>query len=107
MKTKAQKKSTMSAADFAELKEAVRQMVAIENGETTPTAVGARVTPVPAGIRAGLQLTQQEFATLIGVSVRTVQDWELGRRNPDGAAKSLLRVAAFRPDIVLAALRTA
>jgi putative transcriptional regulator len=73
----------------------------------TAEEAGARVTPVPAGIRAGLSMTQQEFAALPGVSVRTVQDWEVGRRKPDGAAKSLLRVAAFRPDIVLEALRSA
>jgi putative transcriptional regulator len=97
----------MKKKDFADLKSAVRDMVANINKEKTPAAVGARVTPVPAGIRAGLEMTQQEFAALIGVSVRTVQDWEVGRRKPDGAAKSLLRVAAYRPDIVLEALRSA
>jgi putative transcriptional regulator len=65
----------------------------------------ARVTPVPAGIQAGLSMTREEFAALPGRSVRTVQNWEAGRRKPDGAAKSLLRVAAIRPDIVLAAAR--
>lgn len=97
----------MRKTDFAELKAAVRDMVAIINKEKTPKEAGARVTPVPARIRAGLSMTQQEFAALLGVSVRTVQDWEVGRRKPDGAAKSLLRVAAFRPDIVLEALRSA
>jgi putative transcriptional regulator len=97
----------MKKSDFAKLKAAVRDMVALINQEKTADEVGARITPVPAGIRAGLSMTQQEFAALLGVSVRTVQDWELGRRKPDGAAKSLLRVVAFRPDIVLAALRSA
>jgi putative transcriptional regulator len=97
----------MKKKQFEDLKAAVRDMVAIIRKEKTPAEAGAKVTPVPAGIRAELEMTQQEFATLIGVSVRTVQDWEVGRRQPDGAAKSLLRVAAYRPDIVLEALRSA
>jgi putative transcriptional regulator len=45
-------------------------------------------------------LTQPQFATLLGVSVRTLQEWEQGRRSPSGAAKTLLRVAEKHPDIL-------
>ncbi len=41
---------------------------------------------------------QADFAELLGVSVRTLQDWEQGRRNPSGAAKTLLRVAILHPE---------
>ena len=41
---------------------------------------------------------------MLGVSVRTLQEWEQGRRKPSGAAKSLLKVASIAPDIVLKAL---
>lgn len=50
--------------------------------------------------RAGTGLSQAEFAELLGVSVRTLQDWEAGRREPSGAAQTLLRIAASHPRIV-------
>ena len=45
-------------------------------------------------------LSQSQFAELLGVSVRTLQDWEQGRREPSGAAKTLLRVAALHPEVL-------
>lgn len=53
-----------------------------------------------AAARAGTGLSQAEFARLMGVSVRTLQDWEAGRRNPSGAARTLLRIASMHPQIV-------
>lgn len=44
-------------------------------------------------------LSQPKFAELLGVSVRTLQEWEQGRRTPSGAARSLLHIAALRPDV--------
>ena len=52
-------------------------------------------------IREILKLSQATFASLMGVSVRTVQDWEQGRRAPRGPAKSLLRIAEQNPEIFL------
>ncbi len=52
-------------------------------------------------IREILKLSQASFASLMGVSVRTVQDWEQGRRAPRGPAKSLLRIAEQNPEIFL------
>lgn len=43
--------------------------------------------------------SQAAFAGLMGVSVRTVQDWEQGRRKPSGPAQALLRIAEQRPDV--------
>ena len=43
-------------------------------------------------------LSQAKFAELLGVSIRTLQEWEQGRRTPSGAARSLLHIAASRPD---------
>lgn len=58
-----------------------------------------RVTNVPdvASIREKTGLTQARFAALLGVSVRTLQDWEQGRRAPSGAARTLLVVAHRNP----------
>ena len=57
--------------------------------------------PAAAEARAKTGLSQQDFANLIGVSARTLQDWEQGRREPTGAAKMLLKVAASHPKILL------
>ncbi len=52
--------------------------------------------------RAKLDLTQAQFAKLLGVSLDTLQNWEQGHRQPRGAAKVLLRIAAENPAAVLA-----
>ncbi len=52
-------------------------------------------------IRERLGLSQSAFAALLGVSTRTLQDWEQGRRQPTGAARSLLRVADRHPEALL------
>lgn len=63
----------------------------------------ARVTSIPdvAGIREKTGLSQDRFAALLGVSVRTLQDWEQGRRAPSGAARTLLMVADRNPRALL------
>lgn len=48
--------------------------------------------------------TQREFAAVLGVSVRTLQSWEQGRRQPSGAAAALLKLIAAKPEL-LAALK--
>ena len=49
--------------------------------------------------RSRTGLSQPKFTELLGVSVRTLQEWEQGRRSPSGAARSLLHIAAIRPDV--------
>jgi putative transcriptional regulator len=58
-----------------------------------------RMTTVPAisEIRERTGLSQSQFSTLLGVSVRTLQEWEQGRRAPSGAARTLLMIAAKNP----------
>lgn len=45
-------------------------------------------------------LSQSRFAALLGVSVRTLQDWEQGRREPSAAAKTLIKVAEINPSVL-------
>lgn len=73
----------------------VRQMKAGKAVRTTVVAL----TPA-AEARAKVGMSQSAFAVLLGVSVRTLQDWEQGRREPSGAAKTLLRIAARTPEAV-------
>ncbi len=65
----------------------------------------ARVTQIPvtsaAQARASVGLSQAGFARLLGVSLRTLQEWEQGRREPTGAAQTLLRVAVRSPQALL------
>ncbi|MGR6036070.1 MAG: helix-turn-helix domain-containing protein [Candidatus Nitrosoglobus sp.] len=65
---------------------------------------GARVTWVEFSpvveVRNRMGLSQAQFAALLGVSVRTLQEWEQGRREPSGAARTLLRVARQHPEVL-------
>lgn len=79
----------------AELLASVREMKAGKAGHVHRVPVSAITA---ARTRSGL--SQQQFADLLGVSPRTVQEWEQGRRQPSGAAKSLLAIAARRPDVL-------
>lgn len=62
-----------------------------------------RILNVPsvAAIREQINLSQAHFAALLGVSVRTLQDWEQGRRAPSGAARTLLLIAHKNPKALL------
>ena len=57
------------------------------------------ISPI-AEARHKIGLTQSEFAKLLDVSLRTLQEWEQGRRQPSGAAKSLIAIAIKRPEIL-------
>ena len=78
-----------------DLLESVRQMKAGKAAKTTVV----ELTPA-ADARAKVGVSQVAFASLLGVSVRTLQDWEQGRREPSGAARTLLRIAAQSPEAV-------
>ena len=52
-------------------------------------------------IRDRLGLTQEQFAALLGIRVRTLRNWEQGRRVPEGPARVLLQAVARRPEAVL------
>jgi putative transcriptional regulator len=63
-----------------------------------------RMTKLPVSVateaRMKVGLSQTAFAELLGVSVRTLQEWEQGRRQPSGAAKTLLRIAMQSPEAI-------
>jgi putative transcriptional regulator len=59
--------------------------------------------PDPRVIRARLGMTQDQFADALGISVKTLRNWEQGRRDPSGPAMRLLRIAEKHPDILLEA----
>ena len=75
----------------------------VEKAALPPTPSETPQTDVRA-IRYKLKQSQTEFATMLGVSVSTLQGWEDGRHQPDGPAQALLRVAAKNPKMVAKAL---
>jgi putative transcriptional regulator len=85
---------------FDELVQSVREGGKILRGEAKPQHVHEVREPNAAAVRETYGLSQQEFAALLGISVRTLQNWEQGRRQPHGPARVLLRVAAEHPKAV-------
>lgn len=86
---------------FEELKASIKQGGKILKGKNKPSREFDFENPDPKEIRAKLGLSQNKFATLLGISTSTLQNWEQGRRKPDGPAKILLNVAARYPEAVL------
>ncbi|MBE0616054.1 MAG: helix-turn-helix domain-containing protein [Burkholderiales bacterium] len=77
-----------------EILEGIREIKRGEHG---------RIVNVPsvASVRERTGLSQSRFAELLGVSVRTLQEWEQGRRAPSGAARTLLLIAQKNPGALL------
>ena len=94
----------MNNTDFERLCESIKQAGQIRKGLRKPSRVFRHAQPNVKDIRERLGLTQESFAALMGVSNRTLQNWEQGRREPDGPAKALLRVVEREPQAVLHAL---
>jgi putative transcriptional regulator len=86
---------------FEELLESVKQGGAIMKGTMKPLRTFEFPESEVREIREQYGLSQDKFATLMGISVATLRNWEQGRRKPEGPARVLLRVAATHPDALL------
>lgn len=91
---------------FEELLESVRQGGSIMRGATKPSRTFEFPESEVRKIREHYGLSQEKFASLMGISVATLRNWEQGRRKPEGAARVLLRVAAIHPEALLDISRT-
>lgn len=85
---------------FIELTASVREGGAILRGATAPSRTFAMDRLDIKAIRQTYQLSQFQFATLLGISVSTLRNWEQGRRVPEGPARVLLQVVAKHPDAI-------
>ena len=82
----------------AELRESLAQLKRGEVGRVWANdGKGTMRESVVAKARISMKLSQSQFAELLGVSVRTLQQWEQGRREPTGAAQTLIKVAIHEP----------
>lgn len=97
----------MKDEQFNELVASVREGGAILRGKALPSRAFVVDGPNIKRIRANYQLSQGQFAALLGISVGTLRNWEQGRRSPEGAARVLLQVAAKHPQAVWDVVRPA
>jgi putative transcriptional regulator len=94
----------MNEKDFNNLVENIQEAGKIKAGKLSPSR-RFEFSPLDVkAIREKLHKSQAEFARMIGVSVSTLQNWEQGRRKPEGAAKALLQVASKNPEAAMDAL---
>jgi putative transcriptional regulator len=89
---------------FEELLGSVREAGAILRGQRKPSRRIAVHSSGVRTIRERTSLSQSEFADLIGVSVKTLQNWEQDRRRPTGPAAALLRIMEYDPALAVKAI---
>ena len=92
---------------FGELIESISEAAKIHRGKAKPSRRFVFKPQDVRAIRTKLRKSQSEFAQMIGVSVGTLQNWEQGRREPEGPARALLVVASKAPQTVARALASA
>ncbi len=90
---------------FNELMESVQEMDEIVQGKKSASRRFDFPDPEVKVTRNRLGITQEKFAAILGVSKRTVENWEQGRRHPKGAARSLLKIVEADPEYAIRALR--
>ncbi len=97
-------KKALDEKSFGELLESVREGGAILRGARKPSRRFVVNASSVKAIRERTRLSQSEFASVIGVSVKTLQNWEQDRRRPTGPAAALLQIIAHEPQLALKAI---
>ena len=92
---------------FADLVHSLQEAKAIKQGDM-PASRRFVVEPIDVkAVRVKTGLSQNEFARMIQISTRTLQNWEQQRRNPTGPAAALLRIVSAEPEMALRSLQNA
>ena len=92
---------------FDDLKQSLKEAKAIRAGELKASR-RFTVNPIDVkAVRAKTGLSQNEFAQMIQISTRTLQNWEQKRRNPTGPAAALLKIVSAEPEVALRSLHAA
>ena len=94
----------MKDSDFSNLTKSIAQAGKIRRGAMKPTRSMTFNSADVRNVRKKLGKSQSEFALMIGVSVATLQNWEQGRRKPEGPAQALLKISSINPAAVAEAL---
>ena len=96
----------MEKAMFDELLASVQEMDNVRKGDASASRTFEWTEPAVKDIREKTGLSQSRFAMLIGVSKRTLENWEQGRRHPTGPAKALLKILDANPEQVIRTLHS-
>ena len=96
----------MKDREFSKLVASIKEAGQIKRGLKQAYRITEITPPSIKAIRKKLNLSQSEFALMIGVSISTLQNWEQGRREPDGPAKALSKIASKNPEAVMDALHS-
>jgi putative transcriptional regulator len=91
----------MKSEDFNELIASIKEAGKIKRGEIKASRIRDFPAPDIKAIREGIGFSQSKFAALIGVNIRTLQNWEQGHRHPTGPAKVLLKLVQADPKSVV------
>ena len=89
---------------FEDLVSSLQEAKAISKGKAAPSRRFEVTAPDAKAVREQIGLSQSEFARLMRVSVKTLQNWEQHRRNPTGPAAALLKIVSTAPDVTLKSL---
>lgn len=89
---------------FEDLVSSLQEAKAISNGKAAASRRFVVEAPDAKAVREQIGLSQSEFAKLMRVSVKTLQNWEQHRRNPTGPAAALLKIMSTAPDLALKSL---
>jgi putative transcriptional regulator len=96
----------MEEALFADLVQSLKEAKAIARGEVEASRRITVAPPDVKAIREKIGLSQSDFARLMRVSVKTLQNWEQHRRTPTGPAAALLKIVVTAPDVALKTLHS-
>jgi putative transcriptional regulator len=95
---------SMDKTLFEDLVGSLQEAKAISKGKAAPSRRFVVTAPDAKAVREQIGLSQSEFARLMRVSVKTLQNWEQHRRNPTGPAAALLKIMSSAPDVALRSL---
>lgn len=91
---------------FKNLLESVQQADEIIKEKLAASRITEFAEPEVKAIRAKTGLTQERFASVVGVSKRTLENWEQGRRQPTGPARALLKILDANPNLAISTLQS-
>ena len=89
---------------FSDLVQSLKEASAIRKGKRAASRRVTLMTPHVRDVREQTGLTQAEFARVMRVSVKTLQNWEQDRRSPTGPAAALIKIVSAAPELALKAL---
>ena len=91
---------------FDDLVQSLKEAKDISKGKTKASRRFRITAPDAKAVREQIGMSQSEFARLMRVSIKTLQNWEQHRRNPTGPAAALLKIVLTAPDVALKSLHT-